>query len=76
MESLNIVLVVSKPLHTEQTQIPSSLCMAGWVYIYVSPLNSQVDMSVALTKHIFKKKSLWIFLVEIVKVFIVVKLLQ
>ena len=69
MENLNIVS------HYIRIQIPSCLCMAG-LGLHIDSLGSLVQMSVALTEMIFKKKCLRIFLVEIVKIFLVVKLLQ
>ena len=67
IESLNIVVVS----HYIRTQVPSCLYMT-WLGLHKSPLGSLVEMSVALTELIFKKKSLRIFLVKIDKVFIVV----
>ena len=62
IESLNIVVVGHYKYI--RTQVPSCLCMT-WLGLHKSPLGSLVEMSVALTELIFKKKSLRIFLVEI-----------
>ena len=57
MQSLNIVSVS----HYIQTQIPSCLGVTG-VGLYISHLGSLVEMYVASTEPIFKKKIPWGFL--------------
>ena len=75
LQTSNKFLRSIKPLHTDPDYQLYGRDGAG-VGLHISPLASLalVEMSVAFTEPIFKKKFSWTFLGEIGKLFIVVKL--